>query len=231
MVNAKTVHILDTIPFEPDLPALHKRLHIREGSRYVQEFSRLLAEAQEIACPRALYQVSYITGRGEDWVQIEDVRFASRVLSVNLHPVNRVFPFLSTCGIELQQWVEGSGDMLVKFWAEAIKEAALACATNALFAHIQATYQPGNISEMSPGSLEDWPLTQQRPMFDLIGGIKDAIGVRLEESMMMIPAKTISGICFPTEVAFESCQLCPRENCPGRRAEYDSALYEKRYQD
>jgi len=44
-----------------------------------------------------------------------------------------------------------------------------------------------------------------------------------------VPVKSVSGIMFPTEMSFESCGLCPREVCPGRRAAYDPGLWEKRY--
>jgi len=40
----------------------------------------------------------------------------------------------------------------------------------------------------------------------------------------MIPAKSISGIYFPTEVPFFSCQLCDRKDCPGRKAVYDPKI-------
>jgi predicted transcriptional regulator len=53
--------------------------------------------------------------------------------------------------------------------------------------------------------------------------------VRLTESFLMLPTKTVSGIFFPTEATFESCQLCPREECPNRRAPYEQALYESHY--
>ena len=45
----------------------------------------------------------------------------------------------------------------------------------------------------------------------------------------MSPIKSVSGILFPTEVTYENCQLCPRDLCPGRRAPYDKALYERKY--
>ena len=50
------------------------------------------------------------------------------------------------------------------------------------------------------------------------------IGVNLTDSFLMIPRKSISGIYFPTEIKFYSCQLCPRERCIGRKAPYDSKL-------
>jgi hypothetical protein len=45
--------------------------------------------------------------------------------------------------------------------------------------------------------------------------------------MLMIPRKSISGICFPTEVTFLSCQLCPRKRCPSRKAAYDEKIKKK----
>jgi len=37
----------------------------------------------------------------------------------------------------------------------------------------------------------------------------------------MVPVKTVSGLLFPSEAGFESCELCSREKCMGRRAAYD----------
>ncbi|MBN1902577.1 hypothetical protein JW926_14730 [Candidatus Sumerlaeota bacterium] len=87
----------------------------------------------------------------------------------------------------------------------------------------------GKSASMSPGSLKDWPLEEQIPLFSLLGDTRESIGVSLTESLLMTPTKTISGIWFATEESFESCQLCPREECPARRAPYDKDLYEKKY--
>jgi hypothetical protein len=221
--------ILDQIPFTVDLPALMKRLRVKETGPHAAEFTHLLEQAQAVARPRALYLAAYITNRGEDWVEIEGTRFDSRVLVVNLQQAHRVFPYLVTCGPELQEWAAGLDDMLLSFWAEGIKEAALFCAITAFNAHVEDCYHPGHTASMSPGSLADWPIQQQRAFFDLLHGQENAIGVCLTESMLMVPNKSVSGIRFSTEAAFESCQLCPREGCPGRRAVYDSDLYDSRY--
>jgi hypothetical protein len=77
---------------------------------------------------------------------------------------------------------------------------------------------------MNPGSLADWPLTEQIPLFRLIGDVRQATGVYLTESLLMMPRKSVSGFDFPTESSFASCQLCPREKCPNRRAAYDPIL-------
>jgi len=66
-------------------------------------------------------------------------------------------------------------------------------------------------------------------LFALLGDATEAVGVRLLDSLLMTPTKSVSGIRFPTEERFESCQLCPRPDCPGRRAPYDATLYERKY--
>ena len=77
---------------------------------------------------------------------------------------------------------------------------------------------------MSPGSLADWPIEEQRPLFNILGDVDAAIGVKLSESLLMIPNKSLSGMYFPTEVRFFNCQLCPREQCPGRKAKYSEKM-------
>ena len=82
---------------------------------------------------------------------------------------------------------------------------------------------------MTPGSLPDWPIEEQESLFAVLGDTQASIGVALSESLMMVPEHSVSGVVFPTEARFESCQLCPREKCPGRRAAYDEGLYDKKY--
>jgi hypothetical protein len=77
---------------------------------------------------------------------------------------------------------------------------------------------------MNPGSLQNWPITQQNELFSIFRNVEALIGVRLTQSCLMIPLKSVSGIYFPTQIKFESCQLCPREKCEGRRALYNLEL-------
>ena len=221
--------LLDRIPFKIDHSVLRKRLHVRESSPDDRELIALVSEATQMGRPRAYYQPARVTEREASAVTISSVRFHSRVLSVNLAKAETVFVFVATCGVELQAWGERFDDLLMSFWAEAIKEEALRCALEALYAHIRGAYEPGHISTMSPGSLDDWPIQQQEPLFRLIGDPEQTVGVRLTELLLMLPTKSVSGIIFPTDASFESCMLCSRDGCPGRRAPYDETLYEKEY--
>lgn len=224
------IHIIDKIPFEIDKSVLFNKLRIKDGSSHAGNLETMIQEAQEAASPKAGYTAAYIDDRGEDYLIISGIRFTSRVLRINLENVYRVFAYLITCGSELERWSSQFNDLLDQFFADTIKEMALRNAMKTLKSYIDAHYQPGKSSTMSPGSLEDWPIQEQLPLFRLLGPIPDRAGVYLTESLMMVPTKTVSGIRFSSEESFESCQLCPRERCPGRRALYESSLLHTKYQ-
>jgi hypothetical protein len=222
-------HVIGPISFQIDLRALTEKLRLKEGSGVIGEVNRLVSEAEIIAKPKALYIDSLIESKEDDGVLIDGLKLTSRVLRVNLEPAHHVFPFVATCGRELEEWASRIADPFKRYCAEAVKEMALRVAVKALEGHLVKNYCEGSISRMGPGSLADWPLQEQTPLFKILGDTEAAVGVRLTESLLMIPTKSISGIFFFSEVTFESCQLCPREGCPGRRAAYDKDLYEKRY--
>jgi hypothetical protein len=117
--------------------------------------------------------------------------------------------------------------MLAIFWADTIKAMVLAAATSALNAHLQMHYLPGPTATMNPGSLSDWRISEQKPFFKLFGETAASVGVTLSSSFLMTPNKSVTGIQFSTDKLYENCQLCPREDCPGRRAPYDAALFER----
>ena len=225
-----TNYILDHIPFHIDLPALLKVAHLKENSPLGDDFMQMATQVLAIANPRVLYKVSLVEPDGEQAVNIDGEHFTSRVLRVNLGDGHRVFPFLATCGAELAAWAEPFDDLLESFWAELLMEHALYTAIQFFEAHLTEHYQPGALATMNPGSLPDWPLTEQVPLFSLLGDTRQQVGVHLSDSMLMVPVKSVSGILFSTEAGYANCQLCPRQACPNRRAPYDEMLYARKYQ-
>lgn len=232
--HGNELYRLDSIPFSIDLDVLAERTHVPRSAwsaanDLFAELEPLAVTAQAIAQPKAMYKVAYVDSKDNDSVQINGFVFTSRVLRVNLENIHRTFAYVATCGIELETWAHELDDLLKQFWAEKIEEMALAAAYQALAADIAARYQPGKLARMNPGSLADWPLREQKPLFTLLGDPAAEIGVYLSESFLMTPAKSVSGIQFPTDVTYENCQLCPRPDCPGRRAPYDRDLYHAKY--
>ncbi len=221
--------VLDEIDFQLSYTKIAHKMRVREDSKQEKQLRDLLDEALSIARPRALYTIATIDEKEENGVVLDGIRMESRVMRVNLEEIHRVFPFVITCGTELYGWKNTQEDMLLKFYADEINQAAMRKAGNVLLDHLKETYQLGKTAAMNPGSLEDWPVTAQRPLFELLGDPEKLIGVKLLDSMLMIPNQTVSGIRFVTDGDFSSCSMCPIENCPHRSAPYDQELYKQKY--
>ncbi len=226
--------VLNSIPVDLKPDKVLKFMRMRCGNQQVERMIQELVEVtRSIAKPKVVYKVSYADDKDADTVTIDGVRFTSRVLRINLNQIGKVFPYIATCGTELEEIVVPSSDVMKSFCFEEIKIMVLRSAVTYLSNHLTEHYALGKMSRMSPGSgsLESWPVAQQKELFSLFGDTEELIGVRLTKSCVMFPLKSVSGIYFPTEIRFESCQLCPREKCIGRRTPYDPELAKKYRED
>jgi len=225
------MEVLNDIAFQLDVDTLLARLHTDKESEDAKDIQHLIERVAPLIKPKALYEVSYIQYKGCDTVNIGAITFTSRVLRVNLDKVERVFPYIATCGRELEKIVAATDDFMRRFWLDTIKDIALEASSKYLSNYLKRRYALGQMSSMSPGagSQDLWPIEQQKQLFSIFGNVEDLIGVKLTDSFLMIPNKSLSGIYFPTEIKFESCQLCPRKGCPSRRAPYEKNLLEAKY--
>lgn len=217
------MEIIRSIPVILDHKEIKTRLHMERRGDWSRVQS-LINSAQALIEARAAYRVCYIEERLEDTIKIDGVSLKSRVLRKNLDHVERVFPFVLTIGGALEEEMRACPDILKQYYLDTIGNAALASVRSYLEDHLRSRYALTTLSSMSPGSLKDWAIENQGPLFSILGDVQGVIGVRLEESLVMTPFKSISGIYFPTEIPFYSCQLCKRENCPSRKAEYSERL-------
>jgi len=223
------MQILDEIPFSLDAVKLMTQLHVGPESDDAEELQGLIDAAMKVGKPKAAYTVSFVEGRDGDTVTIGGISFTSRTLSRNLASAERIFPSVTTCGIEMDESFPAKGDMVKEFWWDLIKTHLLGAAHTHLDDHLHRKFRLGKTSTMRPGSGDAsvWPIEQQRGLFALLGDVEQAIGVRLTDSFLMVPNKTTSGILFPTEVDFRSCEVCHRGNCPSRHAPFNKQLWEE----
>lgn len=184
---------------------------------------RLVTSLFQVIDIKAAFRECYLDENDEDAVTIESVRFVSRVLARNLSGAGKVFPFVLTLGKGVDAFIDDTKDLLDKYLLDEIGNIALRESRQQLERHLSQQFAFDNISYMSPGSLEDWPIVEQKKLFALLNGVESAISVRLTDSCLMIPRKTISGIYFPSEVTFYSCQLCPRKSCESRKARFNES--------
>ena len=221
----KTIMVVDNPKLS--LEALLRALHMDETSDPddLEEIKRMREEVLAIARPKALYGVVQIEKRDKNGITADGVRFSSPLVSQNLENTARMIPFVVTCGAEAEKWSQAyRNDPLTGFWADTIKLLLLGEARQQLQQETAKYFPSGKFSAMSPGSLPAWPLPQQRPLFDLLGGVTQDIGVELTDSFLLLPSKSGSGFFFSAESHYENCKYCPLLDCPNRRATFEKEL-------
>jgi hypothetical protein len=220
---------LTNISFTLDSTSLAKAARIAPGTDDDNEFRALVDQARRMAKPKAIYRECFIQDKGEDSVKIDGVTFVSRTLRLNLDKVERVFAYVATCGNELDRIDIPGDDFLKRFWLDNIKTLLLGFGIGYLNEYLGHKYKLGKTVSMNPGSGDAriWPIEQQKGLFSLFGDVEKLIGVCLTDTCLMIPNKSVSGVRFQTEINFQSCQVCRRESCVGRKAPFDPALWKK----
>ena len=213
---------IDLIPVTLDPGEIAARLRFDPLRAGFESLDELIGLAQSLFHLRAVFEVAYTGTKGEGMVEVAGVTFQSPILRKNLDGANKVFPYIITVGPELERAASTQGDLLKQYYLEEMANFALESAAGWLGGQLEARYGVTGLANMSPGSLEDWPITEQTNLFSIFGDTERLIGVRLTDGLLMVPRKSISGILFPSEEGFVACQLCERERCPGRKAAYDS---------
>ena len=214
---------LEYIHVNLDLEEIKRMLHMEKRGDWSQ-VETLIYETQSLILPKAVYKLCYIESKLEDAIILDGISLKSCVLHKNFNNVERVFPYVVTIGDKLEEKARSYDDLLKQYYLDTIGNVALTTVQEYLKDQLRSRYALDGMSYMSPGSLKDWAIEEQIPLFSILGDVENSTGVRLSESLLMIPNKSLSGIYFPTIIPFYSCQLCPRKDCPTRKTPYDEKL-------
>lgn len=215
-----TRYVLDAFDFAVTEEALLTRCRTRrdreEGARALE----LLAEGQRFARPRALVvEAAVAAGDAADLVVVGGVGIRSEFVRAKLLQAPVAYAFVATCGGEAERWSAGLDDFLDRFYADEIKKLWLARAVASVEDDVRRRFAPtAKLAALNPGSLPQWPIEGQRELFRILGDTEGTVGVKLTESCLMVPTKSVSGLFFADHTGHVNCALCPRENCPNRRA-------------
>jgi hypothetical protein len=198
------------------------------AARLEQITGEIAEKALSVAKPKAIYRISRSRVIDRGTVEIDGVRFTSRSLSRCLENQPVVYPFLATAGRELDGMPSSPGDLMMQYTLDTIKMVILFSSLEYLTDYLKEKHSLRGTAALNPGEFADFPVTQQKPLFELFGDTAESlIGVTLTSGCALKPTKSRSGILFPNETGFLSCKLCTMVKCPGRRAAYDPAEVEK----
>ena len=158
-------------------------------------------------------------------IEINGVPFNSGTAVANVMQGAKQFAvFVATAGDEYEHLCaeltsNKDADILSQYIADAIGSTIAVKLGAYVEKRLAELITPQRFSlHLSPGYCH-WPVSDQRPLFDLLGG--NPCGVRLSDGFLMYPVKSLSGIIpIGDQVRQEvsGCDICPMVRCFRRHA-------------
>ena len=222
--------VLDAFPFDLPEEAFLRACRAERDSEEGERALELRVQALAVARPKAVVAQLPVVVLDDDTVRVGEVAIASRMVRVNLAPNAVAYPYVATCGTELDRWAEPLDDYVDQFYADEARKMLLGCAVRAARDAVVHEFKPAKpLSTVNPGSLESYPITEQPSLFRMLGDVAADTGVTLTDSCLMVPFKSSSGIFFEDSTGHVNCIMCPRKVCPNRRAPYQPDHYGERF--
>ena len=216
----KCIHHL-SIPINIEYEECLRKIYTNRYPTNDLLLKKTIHEAVNTIEPRSVYRLVCVESTESTGVTIDRVKFTSSLLAKKLYQYCILFPFILTLGQEFDNRIAASTDSLLEqYYLDQIGNILLRKCGIYLESHLKKSYMIKQLSSISPGSLPDWPIEEQEPLFSLFGDTQNLSGVYLTPQMMMIPKKSLSGIFFPSQEIFIACSLCPRKDCPERSAPF-----------
>lgn len=184
-----------------------------------EELEEALPLIRQHAAPRAIIRWANVERIDGDKTTIESVTFRSRVVADKLRETPRVFLSVVTAGDGLEHSGEFADDPFLNMYNGAL----LGHAYTYLIGYMREQFGFDGTSMLNPGSLPDWPIENNFPLFDMIGDV-DEIGVTLNEAGYIKPWNSGSHIHFSGN-GYQNCSLCKKYDCVGRRARFNRDEY------
>ncbi len=195
----------------------------RASNRLVEAAENVIEEAHSLLKPAALYIIVKVTDFEHQQVAFEGGNFEGSLVARAMAGADHLNIALCTIGDELETRVQemmnenpimavtldGAGIAAIRKVAQTVEDIISAEACE-LDLDLGMRAQPGQ---------EGWPIEQQREVFSVLPGAE--IGLRLTESCLMIPRKSVSFV-IPRGKELSSsvvpCDFCSkRDRCEWRK--------------
>lgn len=135
------MEVIDNIPVKLELDDVVKKTRIRSmNDGFKDIINELLEIARPIAKPKALFEISRVENRQGDSLEIGGRKFTSHILRVNLDKIDTVFPYIVTCGREVNEIEIPEHQLMKYYFMDQIKEIIVRSALSYLLDHIRNNY-------------------------------------------------------------------------------------------
>lgn len=219
MAQNDSERIVLDIPVNFTAEQLAQFCRISTDSSAFDSLEEALPYINQYGAPKAIMKWCTVDSVEDDKTTIDGVTFQSKVVADKLKDVPRVFCSVFTCGEGLEKCSELEDDVFLPTYNAALLFLAGATALE----YMKTNFGYDGSSMLNPGSLPDWPISNNFPLFDIIGNV-DEIGVTLNEEGYIKPWNSGSHIHFPGE-GYQNCSLCKKYDCVGRHQAFNRKEY------
>ncbi|HCX64156.1 MAG TPA: hypothetical protein DHN33_02960 [Eubacteriaceae bacterium] len=188
--------IIKEIPVQIDKEKARQHMRIRSNKSILDTFEEVYRKIHEYAKPKGMYFKAPIVAQEEDGVTIENKRLFSRHLAESTKDNRYLYPYVITCGMELEEYYQKADDLMEQFMIDGMSALVLEMTTDYIADQIKKEEQIENLAYHIPGALNDWDMEEQIKIFDLFEDVEKEIGVTLSESYIMRPSKSVSGVYY-----------------------------------
>ena len=215
------LYLFKNIPFDANIAELSQNPFFK-GDAQEEAVVAAWNKAAALAEPAVMVrQVDVIHGE-KGVCEIGGQSVSSAVLDKNLAGLHRAFAFVATCGRQMA--LEDSDNENVKAALFVLRMQSLRAAMDYALSWTKEHFVLSKIATVNPGSLPQWPISEQPVLFSMIGDVKGELGIELTKTMFMWPSESASGLIFETEHDYKNCMACKKLDCIGRQAPYNEAL-------
>lgn len=135
------MEVIDNIPVKLELDDVVKKTRIRSmNDDFKDIINELLDMARPVAKPKALFEISRVENRQGDSLEIGGRKFTSHILRVNLDKIDTVFPYVVTCGREVDKIEIPEHQLMKYYFMDQIKEVIVRSALSYLLDHVRNNY-------------------------------------------------------------------------------------------
>ena len=191
-------------------------------------------------------EVDFLLSEVRQWLAASYCYFVSRILPAfhlgsvitrQLQGSEAYALFICTCGLAFDSYLQrlkDEGDLVRVFIADALGSVIAERCADCMEQNLQQSIDKlgwHHTNRFSPGYC-GWHVSEQQLLFPLFDG--QTCGVRLTDSSLMLPIKSVSGIIgIGSSVRHldYTCGLCDMENCCRRNNELRIMNYELRCND
>ena len=218
-IDSDSERIVLHVPVDLSTEEYAALCRIRPESSAYEELEDIMPLIRRFGAPKAIIRWANVDRIDGDDTTIEGVTFHSKVVADKLRGFPRVFLSVITAG----RGLEDSGEFEDDPFLNTYNAALLYHASRYVVNYMKEKFGFDGSSMLNPGSLPDWPIMNNFPLFDMIGNVAE-IGVSLNEAGYIKPWNSTSHIHFSGD-GYQNCSLCKNYNCVGRRARFDREEY------